>query len=162
MKSKHSQDIPRLVQVVVSLHMIIVGWCLSLRTKQSNSGMSLLATLSKTLTCSSPITCLSCSPTNNKQVVVSLEDKTLQIWDIDKDKIHTVLTGHSKIVQCCKYFPNGRLILSASQDKTLKKWDAVSGEEVTTYSGHTQNIEVQVGISQSTFGMKNQIRSFLC
>lgn len=53
-----------------------------------------------------------------------------------------VLAGHTKGVQCVKFFPeHGHLLLSASLDNTVKLWDAVGRNKcVQTYSGHSNSV----------------------
>jgi len=50
------------------------------------------------------------------------------------------IAGHSELVACCGYSPDGHRIVSASHDRTLKIWNVESGLEVTTLSGHSRGV----------------------
>ena len=47
------------------------------------------------------------------------------------------LKGHTDIVLCAAYSPDGKRIVSGGEDKTLKVWDAETGAEVRSLKGHT-------------------------
>ena len=47
------------------------------------------------------------------------------------------LRGHTKLVTCVAYSPDGKRIVTGSDDKTLRVWDALTGREIMTLKGHT-------------------------
>ena len=47
------------------------------------------------------------------------------------------LQGHTDIVLCVAYSPDGTRIVSGGADKTLKMWDSATGAEVRLLKGHT-------------------------
>jgi WD40 repeat protein/serine/threonine protein kinase len=51
------------------------------------------------------------------------------------------LKGHTNVVHCVAFSPDGRRLASASWDQTVKVWDAASGQELLTLKGHTNGVE---------------------
>src|SRR5258708_33953069 len=50
-------------------------------------------------------------------------------------------TGHTQLVQCVAYSPNGRHIVSGSFDNTIRIWDAETGAAVgVPLTGHTSGV----------------------
>ena len=49
-------------------------------------------------------------------------DKTIEIWDIQDNKLLKILEGHNDAVNSVKISPDGKLLASASADKTIKVW----------------------------------------
>jgi len=49
-------------------------------------------------------------------------------------------TGHTALVSCVAFSPDGRLVLSASADQTFKLWEAASGREIRTFQGHVGQV----------------------
>ena len=57
----------------------------------------------------------------------SIDDKTLQVWEVATGRVLKALTGHSNHIVDFAFSPNGRNIVTLSQDKTLRVWDVNSG-----------------------------------
>jgi WD40 repeat protein len=73
-------------------------------------------------------------------VVGTLRDSTIRLWDVNKGKeIHT-FSGHSGAVLSVAFSPDGRYVISGSKDKTLKLWDVNTGKEIRTFSGHEGDV----------------------
>ncbi len=53
--------------------------------------------------------------------------------------IHT-LQGHSDLVHCVRFSPNGQLLATGSWDKTIRLWDVRTGQVRHTLPGHTNQI----------------------
>ena len=52
----------------------------------------------------------------------------------------TIFNGHESGVNCARYSPDGRKIVSGSWDRAIKVWDANSGQEIHTLNGHTSSV----------------------
>ena len=50
------------------------------------------------------------------------------------------LRGHSDNVNCAKFSPDGKFIVSASWDNTIKIWNGMTGNLIRTLEGHTENV----------------------
>jgi eukaryotic-like serine/threonine-protein kinase len=50
------------------------------------------------------------------------------------------LKGHTDIVRCVAFSPDGKKIVSGGDDNRLKVWDAASGQETLTLKGHTDRV----------------------
>jgi WD40 repeat protein/serine/threonine protein kinase len=50
------------------------------------------------------------------------------------------LRGHTGIVSCVAFSPDGKRIASGSWDKPVKVWDAVTGQETLTLKGHPNGV----------------------
>ena len=72
-------------------------------------------------------------------------DHTLKIWDAWTGACNYTLRGHSNLVMCCAFSPDGQSVLSGSDDKTLKIWSAIDGSERYTL--------MSVGFSPKSVGI---------
>lgn len=62
------------------------------------------------------------------------------IWDTSTGLVSQTLHGHSDLVNCVAFRPDGKRLASASYDKTIKIWDAATGHEIRTLRGHSQRV----------------------
>ncbi|KIM25141.1 hypothetical protein M408DRAFT_74796, partial [Serendipita vermifera MAFF 305830] len=54
---------------------------------------------------------------------------------------HQVLSGHSLLVYCVAFSPDGTRVVSGSGDKTLRLWDGVTGASIgDPMKGHTEYV----------------------
>lgn len=51
------------------------------------------------------------------------------------------LSGHTSLVTCVAYSPNGHYIVSGSNDMTLILWNAHTGEQIKVFEGHTVGVK---------------------
>ena len=58
--------------------------------------------------------------------LVSGDDKTIKIWNVDDGTVKRKLNGHTQYVNAFKVLGNGDLV-SGSKDGTIKIWDVDSG-----------------------------------
>ncbi len=63
-------------------------------------------------------------------------NRSIELYDISAGKVISSLVGHDTFVNCAKFSPNGRYIVSGSSDKTIKLWDVKSGTELKSFRGH--------------------------
>ena len=55
-------------------------------------------------------------------------------------KLRDTLKGHTGIVTCMTYSPDGKTLASSSQDHTIKLWDVGTGKERATLKGHIEEV----------------------
>jgi eukaryotic-like serine/threonine-protein kinase len=53
------------------------------------------------------------------------------------DEIRISLTGHSDLVRCVDWSPDGKVLVTGGNDNTVKTWDGSTGQEIATLRGHT-------------------------
>lgn len=86
-------------------------------------------------------------------------DKTVRIWEWDKDKPLFTMAGHTDEVVDVAYSADGKWVVSASKDRTARLWNPVTGREArllytspkgitpTKVAFHPQSKWVTVGYS---------------
>src|SRR5436309_116764 len=52
---------------------------------------------------------------------------------------HT-LQGHSEVIFCIAWSPDGRVLASGALDNTIRLWDGQTGQHVRTLEGHSEGI----------------------
>ncbi|MBI5760738.1 MAG: hypothetical protein HZA46_19640 [Planctomycetales bacterium] len=52
----------------------------------------------------------------------------------------SVLAGHTGVVNCVAFSPDGQRLASASTDRTVKLWDMTTGQEIQSLKGHTSDV----------------------
>jgi len=68
------------------------------------------------------------------------EMKQIVMLDLQTGQEITRLHGHTSVVNCVAFSPDGRRALSGSLDKTIKLWDLSAGRTIQTLTGHTEMI----------------------
>jgi WD40 repeat protein len=61
---------------------------------------------------------------------VSGKDLTVRLWDLTSGKKIRDFVGHTGIVWCLAFSPDGRRALSGSMDHTVRLWNVATGREV--------------------------------
>ena len=89
---------------------------------------------------SGPSVVLQISPCSSMMLASS--GNRFYLWDVASGLLKSTLrfavfNKHS----CCRFFPDGKTIVSASYDNTLKLWDVASGSLVRTLVGHTKGVQ---------------------
>src|SRR5262249_19575491 len=54
----------------------------------------------------------------------------------EEAKPRSALQGHTDMVQCVAFSPDGKILASGSRDRTIKLWDVASGKNTATLTGH--------------------------
>ena len=82
-----------------------------------------------------------CAVTSDGRRAVSASwDRTLKVWDLDRDRVLATLEGHAGGVNACAVTPDGRRVVSASWDRTLKVWDLARVRRLATLEGHAGGV----------------------
>jgi eukaryotic-like serine/threonine-protein kinase len=71
------------------------------------------------------------------RVAVGCADGTIEIWDLNTEKVVQRLPGHESHVYSVAFSTNPQRLASASADRTIRVWDLESGEKVFQKTGHT-------------------------
>jgi dipeptidyl aminopeptidase/acylaminoacyl peptidase len=56
------------------------------------------------------------------------------------DEARIILTGHSDLVRCVDWSPDGKFLVTGGNDNTVKTWDGSTGQEIATLRGHTDQV----------------------
>jgi WD40 repeat protein len=62
---------------------------------------------------------MSFSP-DGKRLALGIQDGTIKLWDVVKDKELALLHGHTDRVSCLAFSADGEKLVSGSWDKTIK------------------------------------------
>jgi WD40 repeat protein/serine/threonine protein kinase len=71
------------------------------------------------------------SPTSQKLALAG-RDGNVQVWDLTKSKLVSVLGTHAKAVHSAAWAPDGNRLASVGGDGLLKVWDTTTHKEVLT------------------------------
>jgi choice-of-anchor C domain-containing protein len=61
------------------------------------------------------------------------KDFTVRLWDLDSHREVRRFEGHSHIVWCLAFSPDGRFALSGSMDHSMRLWNVANGKEVRRF-----------------------------
>jgi WD40 repeat protein len=78
------------------------------------------------------------SPCSSTILTSSGDD--LHLWNAASGMLKSTLKGHADEVMSCRFFPDGKTVVSASMDCTLKVWDVATGSLVRTLVDHTDTV----------------------
>ncbi|XP_053557657.1 WD repeat and SOCS box-containing protein 2 [Bombina bombina] len=80
--------------------------------------------------------------TNDSLILVTASrDKTLRIWDLQKDgKQIQVLSGHIQWVYCCSISPDCSMLCSAAGENTVLLWSMRSYTLIRKLEGHSNSV----------------------
>jgi WD40 repeat protein len=83
-----------------------------------------------------PLTLVAITSDGKLAVSVSnFDDKILEVWNLQTDKLLRTLEGHDRMVTSVAITPDGKLAVSGSYGKTLKVWNLHTGACVKTLEG---------------------------
>ncbi len=72
------------------------------------------------------------------ELVRSLDAAVVAIKPLDPKRPPFV--GHTAVVNCVAFAPNGKWAASGGDDKTLRLWDVTTGQELRMFTGHTDAV----------------------
>jgi WD40 repeat protein len=73
---------------------------------------------------------------DGKNIISSSYDKTIKIWDVDKQIIKKTIDAHTARINQIAISPDGKFIASASDDKSIKLWPLNKESEGIKCSEH--------------------------
>ncbi|XP_055681627.1 protein Notchless [Lutzomyia longipalpis] len=79
-------------------------------------------------------------PDDVESFVSCSDDRTLYLWQSNRTKCITRMTGHQNVVNEVKYSPDVKMIASASFDKSVRLWRAHDGAFICALRGHVQAV----------------------
>jgi len=62
----------------------------------------------------------------------SIQDKTINIWDLRTGQLLRIMKGHSKSVVAVAFSADGQTLASGSEDTTINVWDLHTGQLLRT------------------------------
>ncbi|XP_033728353.1 uncharacterized protein LOC117317613 [Pecten maximus] len=71
---------------------------------------------------------------DQKFLVSASADKTLKIWDMDREQLTRTLTGHTDEVWCTAISQDGEIVVSGSRDGSIRLWRLEDGSEICAFS----------------------------
>ncbi len=80
------------------------------------------------------------SPDGKYVVIAGADTANLLIWDVEKDRLKTVLKGHESEVLGAGFSPDGSKLVSYSADTAARVWDVESGKQLAYLSGHQDTV----------------------
>jgi len=69
-----------------------------------------------------------------KHAVSGSHDRTLGVWDLERNQSPRILEGHSAIVTAVALATDGQRAVSGSKDQTLRVWDLERGHCLATFT----------------------------
>jgi WD40 repeat protein len=73
-----------------------------------------------------------------RSAIESMAD--IRVGDAGTSDPPVVLRGHTGLVTCLAFSPDGSRLASGSEDRTIKLWDPATGSEVLTLKGHDKPV----------------------
>ena len=82
---------------------------------------------------------VSFSPSDSKFVTCG-DDRSVNVFDFESQKIERNLAGHGWDVKTCKWHPGASVIASGGKDNLVKLWDPRAGSNLATLYGHKNTV----------------------
>ncbi|WP_395375801.1 TIR domain-containing protein [Marinicella sp. W31] len=88
---------------------------------------------------------------SDNNYIASTDDKSIHIWDLEKQKIVTTFRGHTDLVTSVKFSNNDSSVVTSSLDKTIRIWDLTQGKLKSILTGHADSVNsISVSPNNST------------
>jgi WD40 repeat protein len=84
---------------------------------------------------SGPVRCLGFME-DHKYLATGGDDKSIKLWDVEKEKPVGNFTRHTGAVTALAFWPGSSVLLSAGEDRTLRFTDSTKGEEIYSVRVH--------------------------
>ena len=78
-----------------------------------------------------PATCFDIA--RDSQLAAVATNKSVQLFQINVPQLQTTFEGHTGLVTCVSFAPNGEFVASGSEDKTVIIWGLTLGIIITTF-----------------------------
>jgi WD40 repeat protein len=76
----------------------------------------------------------------NGEIVAAASIFKVVIWDTNTGILVQRLEGHTRLINCVAFSPDGIHLVSCSDDKTVRVWDVKSGALVAAFEGHSNEV----------------------
>ncbi|MCL2931298.1 MAG: WD40 repeat domain-containing protein [Trichodesmium sp. MAG_R03] len=77
---------------------------------------------------------------DEKYLIAGSSKGTINIWNMEKNKLLFVLKGHQKKVTTLAITPDDKYLISGSDDQTIKIWNLETRKELFTLKGHEDSV----------------------
>ena len=77
---------------------------------------------------------------DGKIIASGSQDKTIQVWDIEKRRKLATLEAHEGWITALAFSADGKILASGDTNKTIKLWDVDTHKERATLLGHKNTI----------------------
>jgi hypothetical protein len=116
-----------------SVDSIIRTWDLDERTQDDAAAFQVDPGLGSAFNAAGTQVAITAAPINNRKI---------SIWNLQSKTSVKTLTGHTHVVECVAFSPDGQRLVSGSFDSTVRVWDlATTGDPlVHTLTGHVGRI----------------------
>ncbi|EDW85717.1 uncharacterized protein Dwil_GK23222 [Drosophila willistoni] len=81
-----------------------------------------------------PITCFDLSRDSQQMAIAS--GRSVHLMRINTPEFQCTLDGHSGVVNCLKFAPNGEFLTTGSEDRLVQVWSLAAGEITNTFKAH--------------------------
>ena len=84
-----------------------------------------------------------CTPTisqDGQLLAAGYEDTFIRLFDLTKECLVSLFSGHDEAVRCAKFSPDNKLLATGSVDTTIIVWNVEDGRQVKRLQGHDADV----------------------